>query len=298
MRNRIQSKLAGRRLLAATGLALALAAPLAAQSRLFVQGPGDKYYVVVKISGGRPIFMQEGKAVAGKGERFALKKVEEYLPVLITVRDLEASSSSMRTAATNTDLNNEFHFRARFESADLLEDVFIVLELEISNVGKLIYAYEIGRLEARTPKPFDVNLPVGQHLGAGQLKLHLFVAGAEVFQSEQPAEYREEQLDRMIAKRTIAAPQAAPKPFFGSTPAYPAALRQSRLKGEAVVTMRITAQGRVLDPVVDRASEPPFGEEALAAVRQWRFLPRVVDGRAVETRVSIPFVFDPPPPGQ
>ena len=73
-----------------------------------------------------------------------------------------------------------------------------------------------------------------------------------------------------------------------------AALRKAGVKGKAVVTVRITPQGTVRDPVVESASDPAFGEAALAAVRQWRFIPRVEDGRAVEARVNMPFVFAPP----
>jgi TonB family protein len=274
----------------------AWSAPLVAQNRLYVQGTDENYHAVCKVSGGQPYIMENGRAIATNGERYALKKVEEYLPVFITVRDAQATSSSMHLAATDDYHNNQFHYRAKFESADTLEDVFIALELEITNVGKRIYVYEIGHLEALTPTPLEVSLPMGQYLGAGQITLHLFVAGAEVLQSEMTEKYRTEQMDRMVAKRSATMKPSTPKPFFGSRPAYPAALQQTGLKGTAVVTMLITAQGKVLDPVVESASEPPFGEEALSAVRQWRFLPRVIDGRPVETRVSVPFTFDPPPP--
>jgi len=283
-----------RNLTLGAGLLLAGLTPVAAQSVLYTQGADGQYHRVVKISGNRPFIMENGKAVASKSDHFALRKAEEYLPILITLSDRDTSSSSMHLAGTDSYLNNQFHFSAKFESADTLEDVFIVLELDLSNGGKGIFAYEIGRLEARVPKPVEVSVPLGNHLGAGQLDLHLFVAGSEVLNSEQPANIREALLDRMIAKRIAGASASALRPFYGSAPAYPAALRQSGLKGEAVVNLRVTPEGKVLEPVVERASEAPFGEEARAAVQQWRFLPRVVTGQPVETRVSIPFAFDPP----
>jgi len=282
--------------LGAAGLLLAAGqAPLAAQNRLYVQGADENYHAVCKVSGGRPYIMEKGRAVAANGDRYALKKIDEYLPFLITVSDEQATPAGMELASTDDYHNNLLHYRAKFEAADAVDDAFIALELEIPNVGKRIHVYEIGRLEARIPKPLDVNLPMGHYLGAGQITIHLFVAGTEVLHSGMTQAYCEEQLDRMVAKRIATLKPAAPTPFFGSMPAYPAALRQTGLKGTAVVTMLISAQGRVLDPVVDSASEPPFGEAALAAVRQWRFLPRVVDGQPVATRVSMPLAFDPPP---
>lgn len=284
----------GTRYLSGLLLSLALVVPLSAQNRLYVQETGNDYHAVVKVSRGQPCIMENGKLVVAKGQRFALKKVEEYLPVFIAVQDKEALATALHRFDTGTNINSQFHFSAKFESADLLEDVFLVLEMEISNVGKRIFVYEVGRLEPRAPQSFSVDLPSGQYLGAGQLEIHLFVGGAEVFSSEQPAAYREEMLDRMIAKRIAGVQQAAPRPFYGSAPAYPADLRKAHPRGEVVLTMRISPRGTVLDPTVESASDPLFGEAALAAVRQCRFLPRVQDGHAVETKISMPFAFEPP----
>jgi TonB family protein len=278
-------------------LMLALRVPLTAQNRLYVQEPDEKFHAVFKVSGSRPYIMEKGKLVAAKGQRLALKKVEEYLPVYIDILNKDARPTNASMDYAEAPINNGVHFSAKFESADALEDVFLVLELEIPNVGKKLFVYEIGRLDPQKPKPFSAELALGQYMGSGQVALHLFAGGTEVFHSEQPAAEREEALDRMIARRVAAVQQAGPKPFYGTAPAYPAALRPTGLKGEAVVTMRVSPEGKVVDPVVDRASEPAFGEEALVAVRQWRFVPRVQDGHAVETKVSIPFAFDPPNAG-
>lgn len=287
----------GRRIAAGIILGLAAMAPLAAQNRLYVFEPDNKYHLVAKVREDRPLIMADGQLVAGHGQRYALKKNGEYLPVFIAVQDMEAMSTAQRSLTVGVlDLqtfNNEFHFRAKFESAEPLEDVFLVLELEFANVSPRIFVYEVGRLEARKPKPFSTITPLGQYLGTGKLTLHLFVAGTEVFHSEQPAAYREEMLDRMIATRIAGVQQGALTPFYGSAPAYPRALRQTGAKGQAVVTMRVSPRGAVLDPVVASATDPAFGEAALAAIRQCRFLPRVQDGRAVEVPASITFAFEP-----
>ena len=267
---------------------------MAAQNRLYIQEPDGKFHAVFKVDGVLPFIMENGNEVAAKGQRLALKKVEEYLPVFIAIRDKDTRPTNVSVDYAAAPANNSVHFSAKFESADLLTDVFLVLEMQISNVGKKIFVYEIGQLNPRIPRSFSADLALGQYMGTGQVDLHLFVGGSEVFTSEQSVAVRGEMLDRMIAKRVAGAQQAGLKPFFGSAPAYPAALRKSGLTGEAVVSLRVTAQGTVIAPVVERASEPAFGEEALVAVRQWRFVPRVVDGRAVETKVSIPFAFDPP----
>ncbi len=285
------------RVMACLLLSLAMRVPLKAQNRLYIQETDGKFHAVFKVKGVMPFILVNGQPVAAKGQRLALKEVEEYLPVLITIRDKDERPTNVSVDYANAPANNGLHFSAKFEAADLLEDVFLVLELVIPNVGRKLYAYEVGRLEPRTPKSFSADLALGQYMSSGRLGLHLFVGGSEVFQSELPEAERAGALDRMITKRITGVQQAGPKPFYGTTPAYPAALNKSGLKGEAVVTMRIDTKGHVVDPVVDRASEPPFGEEALSAVRQWRFVPRVQDGHAVESKGSIPFAFDPPKAG-
>ena len=286
------------RVLAGLSLCLALVAPLVAQQMLYVLESDGYYYPVVKASQDRPFVMKQGKLEAARGTRFALRRVEEYLPVYIKVLSKEAGSTGLVPLTSGPSvpfqLNNEFYFNATFESASRLEDVFLVLALESSDMGRNIFTYEVGLLEAGTPKQISVFVPLEQKLGQGKLNLFLFSGGAEVFSSEQPATLREEMLDRMIAKRIAGVQQMGPRPFFGLGPDYPDALRQTGLRGEVMVTMRISPRGVVLDPVVERATHPAFGEAALAVLPLWRFVPRIEGGRAVESMVKLPFVFDPP----
>jgi TonB family protein len=242
--------------------------------------------------------MKAGGVAAAKGERFALSKVEEFAPLFITVRDLQASTSGLRSLDISSNplpvINKQLHFSAEFEAAYPLEDVFFVLEITPASGNKKVFVYEVGRLEPRKSCPVSVDLPLDGDLVSGRYDFHVFVGGTEVFQSGQPAAFREEMLDRMIAKRVATVKQANPKPFFGFTPAYPAALRGSGARGEAVVSIHVNPKGSVVNPVVESASAPAFGEEAVATVRQWRFLPAVQDGRPVDAVVKIPFVFTPP----
>ena len=48
--------------------------------------------------------------------------------------------------------------------------------------------------------------------------------------------------------------------------------------------------------ILQDATTPEFGDAALKAVSQWRFLPRVKDGQPVATKVALPLIFKPPAP--
>lgn len=278
-------------------LGLALALPLGAQQRFYVIEPDGHLHPVLKVSQNRPIIMDQQQLVAARGTRYALRKVDEYMPLLIQVGAKEAGSTSVVPLTTGPSsparLNNEFHFSAEFKSAVRLENVFLVLALESEGQGRNLFPYEIGVLEAWTPKQVSVFVPLAQNLGAGRCSILLFVGGEEVFSSEMPAALREAMLDRMVAKRIAGVKQAGPRLMFGPAPEYPATLRQAGLKGRVVVAMRISPQGGVSDPVIEEATDPAFAEAMRAVLPSWRFVPRVENGRAVETRVKLPLAFDP-----
>lgn len=273
-------------------LLMALAGPLAAQNLLFVEH-GGKPCLVVDALNNQPCIELDGKVVDVRGDRLALKHVEEYLPVYVAVTNLEVGSTS---ASVNggSPINTDLHFHATFETPYRLDHVFLLLDMDVESAGKVLFLYQVGHLEPRDPKSVSVLVPLARSLGSGHFQLHLFVGGAEALHSAISSYDCDLVVDRMIAKRVAKLPDGGPKPFLGPAPTYPAALLKTKVDGQAVITLWIRPQGSVRDPVVKSATDPAFGEAALAAARLWRFLPRIKDGHAVETKVDLPFIFTPP----
>jgi TonB family protein len=60
------------------------------------------------------------------------------------------------------------------------------------------------------------------------------------------------------------------------SPVYPAAAREAKITGVVVIELRIGADGRVLDAHVQR-SIPELDQAALDAVKQWEYVPLLVD---------------------
>lgn len=82
-------------------------------------------------------------------------------------------------------------------------------------------------------------------------------------------------------------------PLVRIEPEYPMRMRQRGIEGAVGITFTIAKAGTVKDAVVD-ISQPPgvFDKAALAAVRKWRYNPKIVDGKAVERpgqKVWFPF---------
>ena len=272
----------------AGALTLGLTVRLSAQHVLAAEH-GGKMYVVDKVRRDWVSIQQDGKVTEVRAKRCALIAVEEYLPAFVAVKDIE-----VKTTGTTKGINNTFHFRARFESPFVLTDVFVVLELKLTHGGTVLFYRDVGMLAPGRPGFLRADLPLSRSLGSGEYELHVFSRGLEVFHSQQPWQYREEMLDRMVIKRIAGVEDANPQPLVAPAPEYPAALLKSGGSGEAAVSVRVSVKGVVLDAVVESATGPMFGEAALTAIRQWRFLPRVKNGEAVEMQVSVPFAFTPP----
>ena len=109
---------------------------------------------------------------------------------------------------------------------------------------------------------------------------------------------------RPIAPRTV--PVADPAPEFIDSreleqttmkePVYPPSAMRARQEGWVTLELTVSERGDVRDMLVTDA-EPAgvFDAAALDAVRQWRFKPRVANGRAVAVRssVTLRFAVDP-----
>ena len=279
------------RALQALALLMLTVAPLAAQNILITEHKG-KARPVIRANDSRAIVEFEGKQVVADGHRFALHKVEEYSPFFISVRDMEVSTHYLEL--NGSAINHEFWLRTWLETPYWLKDVFMALELDTDSAGKLIFLYEVGNLEPRKAKLMSLVVPLSSKLGEGKYQVHLFSQGMEVLHSQLDPMHREAVLDRMTKTRIASVKDAAPKLFVGPQPEYPKRLLKAKTSGQVIVSVRIGANGRVYDPVVKCASAPAFGESALTAVRLWRFLPQVKNGRPVETLADVPMDFTPP----
>ena len=286
----ISSKLSRR-----AALALMWAAPAAllpAQTVLVTDYHG-KPAPVVAASGSRPVIDDHGRRAFASGERFALVKTREFLPVFVAVRNVRVRTSYLQMDGAGA-INNEFHFHANFSSAYPLKDVFAVFEMHSDRGDRNLFLYELGQMEPNDPREIDLTVPTGFRVGSGHFRLHIYSGGMEVRNSQQPFDFREAALNRIVADHLKGRRDGPPEPFIGPPPEYPAKLAKAGVRGRAVVHLRILPNGAVVDPEVRSATDPAFGESAIAALRQWRFFPEIKNGRPVTAAVSLPLDFVPP----
>jgi TonB family protein len=284
------------RLAAAFLLLSVAAARVSAQQLLYAENDG-KLCLVRAAHGIVPCIEENGKIVPVKTRGFLLQDTQEFLPAFVTVRDLNVHTS-YATLNGRGSINNTFYLDAEFETDYHLKNVFVVLNLKTELTGKAIFVDEIGELQPHMPRGVHLQIPLNEALGPGGYGLHIFSDGLEVLQSQIPFDIREAVLDRMVAKRVSTLPDGSPKYLLGPMPEYPKALKKAGTRGEVVVTLRIGTNGAVYNPSVVSATNPAFADSALIAVRQWRFLPEMRDGRPVEMWVNLPLEFGPSPGGK
>lgn len=74
-------------------------------------------------------------------------------------------------------------------------------------------------------------------------------------------------------------------PTFRVPPVYPPRAQRAGIEGVVTVEFTIATDGTVKDPKVVKADPPNiFNRAVLSAIRQWKFKPKTVDGKAVARR--------------
>jgi TonB family protein len=80
-----------------------------------------------------------------------------------------------------------------------------------------------------------------------------------------------------------------PKPTRTQAPDLKSFDRQE--KQDALVSLIIAADGTVAEAKLEQASSPQFGQATLEAAKQWEFTPGICAGKAVRTKVTMPFKY-------
>ena len=89
----------------------------------------------------------------------------------------------------------------------------------------------------------------------------------------------------------------APLKLKNVDPVYPEAERAAGREGSVIVEITIGTEGAVADAKLLSQTASPFNEPALAAVRQWRYTPTLLNGQPVEVHmtVTVKFALGPDP---
>lgn len=79
-----------------------------------------------------------------------------------------------------------------------------------------------------------------------------------------------------------------PIPIESPLPVYPSALLKAGISGTLVSQVLVTREGTVAGAIVMGSPDKRLDEQALAALRRWKFKPAVLDGEAVTAACIVP----------
>lgn len=83
-----------------------------------------------------------------------------------------------------------------------------------------------------------------------------------------------------------------PSPKYQANPVYPFEMRRAGVSGEVTVAFIVGSSGDVVEAYAVKSTQREFEQPAVQAVLKWKFRPGRKGGRAVNTRMSVPIVFN------
>jgi TonB family protein len=81
-------------------------------------------------------------------------------------------------------------------------------------------------------------------------------------------------------------------PIYRQVPVAPRGDDGNPIAGRVLISFTVSTEGRVTDPKVLESTATELEMPALTAIRYWMFIPRIVDGQPMETRVKQPITFN------
>ena len=279
------------------GLALLAAAPAAMAQNLLVVQEGNSTAVVRAIGANGPMIEIDGKLRNASGSTYGFRKAKAYRKGMITITNFAVTIS--HTDNLGVDYGYGLDAVGHLESSVSLQRCFIVLEIT-SGKDKGVFYNELPDLPAGEIRELRIVARLRDQVEAGTYQIHIFSDGLELLNSKMPASYlmqESRRTDALILQNTPDHTVALNREKAVVAPVYPAALVAQGLAGSAQVRCTINVRGEVVSAEVAQATQPLFGEAAVAAVRQWKFEPAVKDHHYVEATVIVPVNFAPPPGG-
>lgn len=273
---------------------LLLVLPMAAlaQHTLYMS-QGTKFYPVIRVDRTHPQLEIDGRIEGStqSGQTRMMSNVA-FPPVVIRVLETDTKFLNGRSDSINH-LLKTFTLRAGFNTSAPIDGVFMYLAVATKSGRALTFFHEIGNLEPGKPKFISIDHELGQNFEYDHYSFYLFAAGAELLHTAMPEHELEAGLQKTIRQKLEGVDASGPKQLIAPPPAYPAALRDRKVTGQATISLKIDTNGQAIEPKVVQADDPAFGEAALTALKEWRFIPAVKDGNRVTTTVKLPFKFAP-----
>ena len=280
-------------------IGLLLVVPVASGQNVFVTVENGTPKIIKQIHRQTPMVETGGKLVSGGGRQYGFARATFYRPGFVSFDQSTRISIHGWNALENgvlvaSDFACELCVDGLTTSDTTFRHCFIVLDLVAAKEKGIAYA-EIPDLVAGEKVPLHLTFPLRQPVREGYYRLHIFSDGAEVLHSRMTTTYVEAQKKKTTDILSGKAQDFPAILAYRIAPTYPAALKNSGAPGSVRVRCHINKLGDVAAAELVSASDPAFGDAALAVVPKWKFDPAIIKLQFVEADVEIPVEFKLPP---
>jgi protein TonB len=111
------------------------------------------------------------------------------------------------------------------------------------------------------------------------------------FQVDLSASLKEKTTEANDAIFSMAELDQKPRAIYQPSPRYPSELRGREIQGTVHVIFMVSRRGRVVNPIVQKATHAAFRKPALQALKRWRFEPGKRNGKPVRFKMRVPITF-------
>ena len=244
------------------------------EPRVLVALYQGSYYPVVSVRVGRPaVRIKEGAVRTVREGEYRIVPFGEYDGERIEISEIRLSGEESYGPSL-------VNLSGQLRSLNALAGLFLVVEVE--PYGALVFK-RLNDVEANTPLPFDIKFKKGY--GELDYYLYLFNDGKEVATNLMRTRPKDARLIRPLTR------DQDPLLVHMTPPIYPESLKGQRVRGSAVVRIRVDRYGCVSEPEIQTATHPAFARAAVAAVTSWLFSPAIKNRETVGVLVEIPIPF-------
>jgi len=162
-------------------------------------------------------------------------------------------------------------------------DLKVNIEVVIDPIGKVRFPKFL------EPIPWDLRLFIRESIRRWAVKLPNDSDLTTAYRLRIPLVLKAPNVEIEIFE--ISALDKAPVPIERVAPVYPADLKRDRIQGAVSLVFIIDESGIPTRISVEKSSDSRFSQTAIQAVKQWKFQPGFIDGRAVKTRIRLPLSF-------
>lgn len=121
---------------------------------------------------------------------------------------------------------------------------------------------------------------------ARALSVTFFLGGTLLFAQDTPEKTTNSEPADIVYKSGTKG-VTNPRAIYQPNPEYTEKARKKKLNGVVMLSIIVTPEGTVRDPVIARSLGYGLDEKALEAVRKWKFDPATKDGKPVAVQVAV-----------